>query len=1662
MPDHDQGNPRRDWRKGTPTRSGGQRPGPTRAAHGWQKAGQRNATGSARQWFTHWGPYALGGALLLAVFVALLLYRPIPTPVLYVTAVDYESPAVLNAWAAEDRQNLGELDRVTLAVTDVEGEWGESADAKGRANLAKVLASQRSWRGFRPVSEPVVVYFSMHGAVDEAGKPCLVPPGASVLESSEWVRVEKLLDTVTESTPDRAKLVVFDSQRAGADWRCGVVYDSFVERVEQLIDAKSEKYARIAVLTAAGPGETSLAGPELRGSLFGRFFQLGIAGAADEGADNEDGYVSLRELVAYLQREAPAYAWAAHDARQTPRLIVADEVIDFRVAKAVRGGTLSDLVDALHAGGGATPALDPSDIDGLWRRLDRLRLLDVVRFDPVALGKFENDLLRLEEMAYGGSAYKKSAGALLGELKKSLPEEVATPSDKSEALADWWGVANSRHAASFRVEPPPASPLRSYLGAAGPGGADQVAQDLERLWQSLVSQGSEAGAQPFDRETLREASRHGETQLLVAAQRWGVVARPKLLGAALDLHRLGERVATPLADEAERGPGDERAHYLARPDVADADNLRRRFEDSLFAGGATNEIIGPLRDGARRGYERATEVYRDVARAFSVGDRCAAEGPYLFRWAERAAIAPSSKPEALTELVGTIKAARKLTTGVARLGNVRSDTAEKGLAALRQRFDRACAFKELDAARGARELAAAEAALRTPLLGWEQRKELRKLGTDLAIELHAQRFKAESALAGQEQAEERPPTDDPSIADRMARWNERPLPLLLGAEPRAGSSAPEGALQTLEAESWRARRRLAEIGRTPEDRPDGARSVKEDRDLLADDADDARWGAPLAAARADDAVGVLRRFDVQQLLLWRARRALDDFWATTVGRDDPASIGELLRRDDSSSFDVREPWFAAAAADFLRAARQVNDSPSDSVASQFADLEKSIEERKHAARDGVGVSAVSRAVLAAPDRVEVQVTVEAPRAPADLPPGEAAVLVLDGGKSVAGGGSSGPDWGGVAIPVGANGPQSKKEQIAGVSGGELDAVVLYRGHTFSRRFEATTMSGALVEYEPPVQPNPSILVEGNQARPPSVVFILDCSWSMNAPGATEGGVPRSRLREATAKLDEMLGELQRRGVGALASARPRVGVVFFGHRVGWNLTTGQLNKNAAATKNGEVPDHLHPGNDVETVLTLGYFGAQELGLTKARLKPLKPLGVTPVNLSIIEALGEFGDLDDETSMSILVVTDGENNQDHDSRSGLQPVTPTTVDDVLNAWNRAGKPVEVHILGYGIPRDESAVAVRDFSRIANHTGGSFIATESGSELIRQLKERLDVSGFTVFDAEGEPITRDADGDSSPVPLNTLVEVRPDERPLPATLKVRFEGAEEANVALEASEALRLRVSQDGRRLEPVPYEPAVASGPMVRAGSDARGSLVGRAHTAVRSAAGAAFRLSVQDTEAPYTPRPAEVWVEVRPEGSPEVYLFYDRVFEPKTPTPVVRFFANNWPDEARRARVRFWCRDTTTDPAQVAPLAEVLRNSPDEQKERAVDGVPGAAARVVVEKANDGEVRVVVTERFQAPATVGSTRIDLAIEPGLPTPYRVSHRFDADSGLARHEYLVRLGTASEGEFARGAEVRVVSAEAFRKGAYVWRPEDGEGALVEVVPDDSVHRTDGGN
>lgn len=1591
----------------------------------------RSSKASRRRWQSHWLIYSSLGAVLLTALVYFLLSSPDKTPFIMALGINYEAPIPPNEWVYEDGQGFQELRTLsTDSILDEswvdreEGGWRESEG--GKAFLSALGEHKKLKRRFRQIREPLVIYFSMPGVVDEGGQPCLLPPGASALNSKDWIKVADIVKEIGDAIPsERNKLLILDSNQELINWDLGIVYNTFTERLKQLVDSIDDKDAsNLAVLTAADVGQVSWSSPLFGGSAFGHFLRQGFMGSADLEGGDSNGEVSLNELAAYLRSSVGEWSKSDRGALQEPLLLKDRNDLNFIVTYALNSGKAENESTGPH--------VTAEVLGSLWEQFDKIKESDALRFDPLRLSAIERRLLRLEQLASGGEGYGDEADILLRELETELAPSKKNAKASIHSLPDSWAVINHDDASRVRlaagesyVDKLNCLPLRLFFGQCDDASPRQVSGFLVSMSKSNGLKASAPENASQERSLMADAYVLPQTQLLIAAQEQEVVQgieRRKFLDQLLRLRQQADILAVPsmITEEGSQWQvGDERAHYYTRGALAEAERKRRLAEDALFSGTIGSDERQKWLEDATRLYSTANETQQSIATAFELLDQSYSELPYLANWVCDLALQGKATKELsidnLNDLIGQTHHLSHVindfdpTSGridvVGKLKEIQgaTRTLQGALKQFRDEFDNQVENLK-DEANDAEDQSNLEAVLATPLVEVEVRKTLLD-HREKAVQRKLDKIDFTKTVS----------------AEKIAEWSSSPLLSIL----EISTPDTKGTLDRLEDICWAARKKLLSLGNAIEESDRQALS-KAERQVRAA----AAFGFEPSTVNP---ILQLRIFDLQQLLIWHARRTLDDFWHAILGSE-PTLIA------DQHAPQKEYTLFAVSTNTLLESINELDDSPRQEVQKGILEVERLLKERLAASKNGITIG--GKTSPAGTKEIEIVLGIGRGSGESALPEGQGAVSFTAAQGRLA---ESPFEKDYVGFPFENENPVEFTGIARGVEGKSMDAMVFFRGRRYREPIEVRPLGGALVAYEPPVPDGQSITLKGDQLKKPATVFILDCSSSMQFTMPVEGGLDKSRMDIAKAAFGNMLEELSQQ------TARPKIGVYFYGHRVAWDLKHFRETKTykAVGPRSSSAPPGLVPGDDVEPILNLRVFYPRENSHVSERLAGVNYHGATPVYLAIRKALTEFKTDEPDYDESIVVITDGINKQE-----ALGSTLPEIVNlrDVINDWEAKknnGLEIPIHIVGFalsgqeGVSAEDAAAnkkAIEEFTSLAKRTRGQFVPAETEKQLIEYLEKQKKSSGYVVRKDDGTPLTKDlATGEEEPVELGSRVLVPVEDPNPPSKFEILFRETVSKQVVLEGGEALEMRVKEDGTDIQGIPYNQNVAAPVMLKeVGSNADSNYLLRIHTPMKSDEGVDFRFSVQDIRSHFTSRPLEVWAEVTPQGSTQTYRFYDRVFELGTPVPVISFKASGWPAASSSATIRFWCTYK-----EVAPLREqVLSACPPTQN------VEKVIVNTSVEKSGAG-FNLRVDEEHSDKSTLGTLRVRVLNDNPAINLKAVSHRFDDGNLLVQHQYSFDTGLSAD-EFKKNVVINIVSAKDLKESS-LRLPEAGE--QVDVVKKD---------
>ena len=1587
------------------------------------------------------GLVCLIGVVTSVFLYGLLLFRP-RTPFVLMMSEPYRRPFLPLSWSREDVAAIRALENETLEVDDsVDLTW--STRDQGLRALESQLQSAIRRTGH---PESILIYIRMHSAVDGNGVPCLVPPGGSPYRSDTWLPVKDVLSRLGTGTIPGAtrKFVVFDCSSVLVHWNQGILLNTFSDRLEELVNSLA--IPNLAVLTAAEPTEFSATSRELQGGVFGHYLALGLAGDADKPKEfgNGDRLVSMKELYQFVRRHVNDWSLRHRGTSQQPLLISSNlDTPDFTIASVFNGQTRTRSSTTTNI----RQAVSDDEIAALWLTFEEFQKFDPIRFDPLTWTEMEQKLTWLEFASESGSAYAELSRQTYNDLQRKLDvfqnriknDPRKNTARKTPRRADFAHLQNER-LLPITTTPLSSLAMHEFFGTASPIAANDLRACLGEFQKSPTSDQLVRTVQ-----SLADIDKSLQLELTCLLTLWKQYNVTRLwpesdfLARVVDLHLLAESAAIH---------SDERVLNWIRPSLEAAENVRRKIDDQVFLGGDV-----PSKDllVAIRHYENSIKIAEKVSAAYSVRDHLAHELPYLAQWLltppiDEIGIEPARYKASLKadlRLLGEL--ARELSALDDRLSSPSFDQQllsidlpfdalvfsvqsqrKDLLARLDAEYERLLEVNEISIA----DEFTMQAILSCPLLpapnkqrsGSQQRIDLRKKSRLLESSHHPHR---DTNLVGiskpvRHYIDELFSKDSENLA---ALIFSRQTADAVVSRQDSGKSSNEKMIPEVRSEQLR--RFLDTVADVV------YRDLERQRTLIVEPIYQNPLCERLVRASASFGPFLLERNDdhdksrdpiflrgmseIQQILLLNAQRHLDDFWGMTT--------------PDGSKY------FHAAASNAIQLAKSIPQK-TDATNREIIRLSAELDQRVKAAMRGLTTTSDHLILTDGLSPVRSKVSVQSNQNDSgQFPEGRAAVFIrkLPGFDPIFSRtlriGETLP----VKIPLPANSDSNDTLTQFDIAlndvdslgePSELQAVTLFRGNEFIGELSVNSMRGVVIDYRPFVSSESKIAVLGTRLKKQSIVIILDCSDSMGRELSLESERQKgSRLQIAKLALQGMLDKLAE-------DENHRVGVICFGHRVGWDLKQpGQLLRQP--TYDGSIPDQIRPFDDVETILPLGRFNAGFAAAVNGRLTSIQNWGESPLYLAIIEALKQFDTDEKDSSRSIVVITDGMNYQFNPS-----PAARKSAQDVMAAWNQQKAPI--HIVSLGIAADQAAAAQREFGEIARKTQGQYVSVNESQSLTDYLASLQKVSQFRVRDESGQYEDKDV---SQSVVVSTTAERQ---QKFDVSLGSAFE-----TLSLQGGEFVELTPSRDDQRLDVMPYsfgQPFFV--PLIsyegNSGTDFRAGI----HRPLRRGRMVHFEVSFQHLQRRFLPRPVESWVEIMPISSKArnapFYVFYDSEYLPETSVPVLHWEVNDWPVDAKQAKVRVWCRADKSVPSVIVPLKSVM--NPAQTPDVDLKGVPGVNYRILLRR--EGDLQVLVEERHSA-ASAGVGSLKVALKSDM-VPIRVRHRFDPVNQIATH--LFQFEGQPDRVWQEG-EIQFTTQASAIAGA--WKTS--EPVLVDVPESEDVHK-----
>ena len=1135
------GSPSGDWRKKiSPSKS------PSSAA--WKARKPTNLSSSQSRTRLKLASWAIFTLLLIGAATILSLQPAERVPLLAISVTNYQSPIPPNSFAEEDLERLHDtLDDYRNVNVICET---NPPDAKNDF-LDLVRARLRDVSLGGPGDDTAIIYISAHGVVNENGQPCLLIGSSNPLNSTTWLSVTELISTIqqVDEVATANKLLVFDASRVGANWTLGQIYNGFTDALPNAIDVAGAQ--NLAVINSASPGQTGSVSLSLGGSLFGFSFADAMRGAAEV----RRGQFDVNQLHDFLRKSVGSHANAAGLEPQIPLLVTPETNFPVAFAAGYQRPT--------------TTTTDVSNhmllIDNLWeehRELKRTGNIQSYLDHPLKWAKLEQNLLRLEELVLAGAAYEDEVESTRIEAESIIralrDANVASPfpgsslavanrltpiaTDDHEAVATrWQSWTQSKEEEPITTTPPsPAEDSSVSTDTDDSGEEDQAPLDYHAaanfVWQKLVSDAKTDPNGSSDKEAIDTAIsfleenciqpsiEFSEIQFLRIVQTWSE------LGAYVAIQPLLNSLASV---ETLCVPQDIRTHYwLEVSSRSVQNNIRLSFDDLLVGSSkslarAKKTLENDAIDQEGRSLSTLAADSRLISDSYQLRDRIFSELPYYAQW--------SLSMDGFREANGLFRSVQSLveeTTKLAAILDQLSDpTTSDGVKRLQPQFDSTERnLRELEGVIGGRiielETSGNDRKARVGLPDALRLPDLSKRAL-----LRNMRVEQLSGQVGSRLDEVAAPEDDNDYVDWLANASSAALAVLTGKTEGEDSTNRSriANVNRLAKLGGQIRSHLAKsdaieaLERQSRERLSAAESpVRSCRAGLSAADQMCRRTVSYASAhpwigRSSCPSGDLRSIDYQAWILWQGRRRLVDFY----GPSDAQSSGGLF------AFD--------ATREHIRAASMVGE---ETTAYQRQLMDK-LDQTKTALREWKPIQTIDAVRLPDERRVTHEIRFQPFRT---LPRGRVAVYVASQNQTI----DLGEQASNRVIRRRAadmrNGQLLKHALIEPDTYSDFDAVALFRGHLVSVPFLGKENNGQVVRVVHRQIPQASIRVRGRDAGATQIVFVLDCSGSMNDPLPSR----RKKMTVARSVLADIVRTLP------INEAKFQVTLLAYGRNSHWN------------------------------------------------------------------------------------------------------------------------------------------------------------------------------------------------------------------------------------------------------------------------------------------------------------------------------------------------------------------------------------------------------------------------------------------------------------------------------------------------------------------------------
>lgn len=1242
------------------------------------------------------------GLALLVLFLIWILLSPARTPLLIITESVYPASFPPNRFAEEDADRLEWLDEKNLSV------YRENS----LANLDQAL-SQIESEIFR--NRVLMVYLSAHGGVNSTGQPCLIPAGASPLDSRTWLPLSQILETIAmRKFSQSTKIVLFlDCQKVLFEPRLGVLHNQFVSKIKQLQletqqqDDGKTRIPRLAIVCSTSPGEESQTFNNQRRTIFAETLFSALSGKADlqtEGG-NSDGDVSLDECYRYLQKHVAALARSNRDRPQTPTSVTTEALSQSRSPR---------LTLALRDKVPPSVALEPGPstqwqetIAKLWHQFERLTPRDYLETHPDETARLQQLLLRLESWSAAGNAYQPHAISLATLLQEHL-NQLESHAQNSKTFL---------RSNQMNLMPDDVPGLR-LSQSLSPGYDDQL-QELEASLQTCLLNTNRDSFQSARNQWISSA----RLQLTPEFHWIDLLLREGSENLWKDSQRLQALLETELAARHSPALKHLRVFQLLVPELERADAARRTAEDFIATENMRNlSELQQQTESAIEGYSQLELNLDQRRQAFQLCNEIAAHLPWMWELLVRIfnddlqedSLGQALSSQRLQKLHRESEQLRRLLDS-GEFDTPQYEALSDQFVKLQSNLSKYFGTVEAPEEMTLSSVARISRCLESPLISSDNRKQLWKARSSLLQEIRNR--KSRSPV---EQNSKRARDSATLSSEHLALLQTGVSPLFVSAVPQEDQSGEQPVdledlsvtgLQTFLREELLHRYRVAKQLLDPDDETEYTRLLTNLEQHEYQGRQVAAWNLAQYDPMSDEMPESRNR--ASQVLLLEVASVSQTYWRSQMQKllllDADRAIEDMWGMNSISG----TPYFQAVTEQLLDTAEGIMPAHGE-TASHISSRRKLLLSRLDLMQNKIRIES-DEVVIVDPDlpsesRLRLRIPPINPDVPPDFSwPSGKVTLTLENSSGRCSLNSTLADWEKFSA-FGAS--YELPERLVFDSPSyfqdeqQLWARFFWRGHEFRTRVPFVNINGGRTETVEK-EPQPTTLnVLAEIPQPTNLLFVLDVSQSMNENTSDQSG--RSRWEVALGVLNQALAPL-------MDQSHLRVGVIAYGHRAGWNPQNPDALLYQPSLKDS-TPPGLLPLEDVEILLAPGPLTPQTMEQLRSKMTQLTPWGETPLYLAINEAVKLVPDKS-STPTQIIVLTDGVNRQRIPQDLILtesQQAKLISADQLQSALG--ARSIELNVLGFELSAERDAELHLELRNVINRAGGAYYpAVEAGNLL-----------------------------------------------------------------------------------------------------------------------------------------------------------------------------------------------------------------------------------------------------------------------------------------------------------------------------------------------------------